>query len=125
MELLGKVFRFSVVGVVTALLYYGLLYFTVEYFAVNATLASSFIYVLVVIFNYLMHHSWTFSQSAPHSRTLSRYLLMVFCGFLINGLIMYIGVTRLELNYLLVQTAAIALVILWNFSVAFWWVFRP
>jgi putative flippase GtrA len=71
-----------------------------------------------------MHHNWTFSGSASHAQTLSRYLVMTFCGFMINGLIMYVGVTVFGMNYLLVQAVAISIVILWNFSVAVLWVFR-
>ena len=125
MDLFQKVIRFSVVGVVTAILYYALLFFSVESLGVGATLASSVVYVIVIGFNYLMHHSWTFSQSAPHTNALSRYLVMVFCGFMINGFVMYVGVNHAGLNYLLVQTLAISIVILWNFSVALLWVFRP
>ena len=125
MDFSQKAIRFSVVGVCTAILYYVLLFFGVESLGLDATFASSFAYVIVIGFNYLMHHSWTFSQSAPHTNTLSRYLLMVFCGFMINGLVMYVGVSHAGLNYLLVQALAISIVILWNFSVALLWVFRP
>jgi putative flippase GtrA len=124
MPLSLKVLRFAVVGVSTAALYYALLYGSVEALGVNATLASSLVYVLVLGFNYLMHHSWTFSQSTAHTHTLSRYLVMVFCGFLLNAVIMYGGVSLAGLNYLLVQGAAMFSVIVWNFSVSLLWVFR-
>ena len=124
MPLLLKVFRFGVVGLSTAALYYALLYGSVEALGLNATLASSGVYVLVLGFNYLMHHSWTFSQSTAHTHTLSRYLLMVFCGFMINAVIMYAGVSLAGMNYLLVQGAAMLSVISWNFTVSLLWVFR-
>jgi hypothetical protein len=55
---------------------------------------------------------------------LSRYLVMIACGFLINGLVMYAGVTFYGWNYLLTQVLALIMVISWNFSVALMWVFR-
>ena len=119
-----KLIRFCVVGVLTALLQATLLYAGVELAGGDPTIVSSIAFAIVVMFNYLMHYSWTFSDPAPHTQTLSRYLFMIFCGFLINGSIMYVGVTQFDINYLLVQAVAFSAVIAWNFSVALLWVFR-
>jgi putative flippase GtrA len=121
---IAKLFRFGVVGVLTALLQFSLLFLGVEILQVNSTLASCLAYVIVVIFNYLMHYSWTFQGEAPHGRTLRRYLLMVACGFLLNAVFMYVGTGLMSINYLLVQSLAMAIVILWNFVVSNLWVFR-
>jgi putative flippase GtrA len=119
-----KLIRFCIVGVGTALLQSALLYTGVALIGLETTLASSIAFVIVVIFNYLMHYNWTFAEPAPHTKTVSRYLFMIFCGFLINGLIMYVGVSGLGVNYILVQIVAMLMVILWNFSLALLWVFR-
>lgn len=119
-----KLIRFCVVGVLTALLQATLLYGGVELAGGNPAIVSSVAFVIVVAFNYLMHYSWTFAEPAPHTQTFSRYLFMIFCGFLINGSIMYVGVTQFDINYLLVQAVAFIAVIAWNFSVALLWVFR-
>lgn len=124
MERYQKLLRFSVVGVATALLQGGLLYMGVEVAGFEPTITSSLGFVIVVIFNYLMHYSWTFDETAPHTQTLARYLLMIACGFLINAAVMFAGVNVLDLNYMLVQAVAFLMVILWNLSVAMLWVFR-
>jgi putative flippase GtrA len=124
MSFLGMVSRFGVVGVLTALVHYGLLYLGVELAGLDATLASSLGFVVSVIFNYLMHYSWTFAQPAPHGRTLRRYLVMICCGFFINGLTMYAGVEIWSLNYLLTQALALVIVVTWNFTLSSLWVFR-
>ena len=49
---------------------------------------------------------------------------MVALGFVLNGLIMHLGVTVLGANYLLVQTLAMAAVISVNFVLSSLWVFR-
>ena len=116
--------RFAIVGVVTALVHYGLLYALVEWVDVQSTLASSAGFVVAVAVNYLMHYSWTFSAPVPHGRALWRYVVMVSLGFLINGGVMQLGVFHLEINYLMVQLVAFALVITWNFVVSSLWVFR-
>jgi len=125
MPFLTVVFRFGVVGVLTAVLHYGLLYGGVEALQLNAMVASSLGFVVAVIFNYMMHYSWTFDEPAPHGRTLRRYVVMITCGFLINAAVMYAGVQWMALNYLLTQAPAVVAVVLWNFVLSNVWVFRP
>jgi putative flippase GtrA len=124
MTLFWKACRYGVVGVLTAVLHYGLLYSGVELLQLHPTAASSVGFVVAVIFNYLMHYNWTFGGPAPHGKTLHRYVLMVGCGFLINAVVMYAGVQWFTLNYLIIQALAQVAVILWNFVVSNLWVFR-
>jgi putative flippase GtrA len=106
---LGKLIRFGIVGVLTAILHYGVLYFGVE---------------LVNAHAYFMHYNWTFGEPAPHGRTLGRYLVMISCGFLINGGLMYAGEQWWSVHYLLAQALALVAVVLWNFVLSNTWVFR-
>lgn len=124
MSIIWRSFRFAVVGVATAALYYGLLYAGVEYLKLNAVLTSSVAYVIVIVANYLLHYSWTFAVSSPHTTALKRYLIMTTCGFFINGSIMYIGVSMLQFNYLLIQAVAMGVIIVWNYCLSSLWVFR-
>jgi len=119
-----KTMRFGVVGVLTAVLHYGLLYLGVAWLHLNATLASSLGFIIAVIFNYLMHYNWTFGEPAPHGRTLRRYLVMIGCGFLINAASMYLSEQVLGMHYLLAQALAMVAVVLWNFVLSNSWVFR-
>jgi len=120
----SKVFRFAVVGVATAALQYTLLYVGVDLFSLDATLTSSVTFAIIICFNYLMHYNWTFAVPAPHTEALRRYLFMTSCGFLINSFIMYVGTTFTQFNYLLVQTAALGVVVVWNFCLSSFWVFK-
>lgn len=121
---LQRLFRFGIVGATTAALYYALLYAGVEFIGLDAVLSSSVAYVVVIVANYLMHYCWTFAVSSPHTTALKRYLVMTGCGFFLNGLIMYVGVSVLRLNYLLIQAVSMGVVILWNFCLSSLWVFR-
>jgi putative flippase GtrA len=117
-------FRFGVVGVLTAVIHYGLLFCGVEWLRLDSTLASSVGFVAAVSFNYLMHYRWTFGEPAPHGRTLWRYLVMIACGFLLNGGLMYAGTGYSDWHYLVVQTLVFVVVITWNLGVSSLWVFR-
>jgi putative flippase GtrA len=116
--------RFSFVGLITAVIYYAMLAAGVEWLELNPALSSSIAYPVVVTFNYLMHFHWTYDAAGAHSTVAGRYLLMVVCGFLINGAIMWSGVTLLQLNYLIIQALAMAVVIAFNFLLSSFWVFR-
>jgi putative flippase GtrA len=116
--------RFGVVGVLTAMVHYGLLYAGVESANLPATLASSIGFVVAVVFNYFMHYNWTFGEPAPHGRTMRRYLVMITCGFLLNASVMFIGEHWGSFHYLLVQAVALVAVVLWNFVLSNTWVFR-
>ncbi|TGD71722.1 GtrA family protein [Mangrovimicrobium sediminis] len=119
--------RFGVVGVVTAALHYGTLYLGVAWLGQGSTAASSVGFVVAVSFNYAMHYYWTFAdgvEAAPHGRALRRYAAMVAVGFVLNALVMYLGVHGLHWHYLLAQAAALVVVVAWNFTLANAWVFR-
>jgi putative flippase GtrA len=124
MTLVARTFRFGVVGVLTAVIHYSLLYIGVELLRLNPTLASSIGYPMAVIFNYLMHYSWTFAEPVPHGRTLGRYLVMIGCGFILNGSVMYWGEQWLAWHYLITQAVALVAVVVWNFTLMNVWVFR-
>ena len=129
MDVILRLLRFGTVGVLTAMIHFGILYLGVELAGLGSTLASSIGFVVCVIFNYLMHYSWTFAtpegvEQVPHGKALVRYGVMIACGFLFNGIIMYSGVHWLGVHYFLVQVVAAVSVILWNILVSNLWVFR-
>ena len=124
MSFIQHTLRFSVVGVTTAAIYYGLLFAGVEGLHLNAVLVSAMAYPMILAVNYLLHYRWTYATSSPHAIALKRYLFMSGCGFLINVSIMYFGVAFLQANYLLVQTIAMVVVIVWNYVMSSLWVFR-
>ncbi|MEP4149144.1 MAG: GtrA family protein [Halioglobus sp.] len=120
--------RFFMVGGLTALIHYCFLFVGVSQFGLSSTVASSFGFLVAVIFNYLMHYGWTFAggvdfQPPPHGHALFRYLIMILCGFIINAIIMFLSVQVLGWNYLLAQAIAYAAVLVWNFILANRWVF--
>jgi putative flippase GtrA len=126
---LRRLLRFGVVGALTAAIHFGLLFLGVEILGLGSTLASSIGFVVCVIFNYLMHYSWTFAtpqgvEQLPHGQALTRYAVMIACGFTLNALIMYVGVHGLAWHYFPTQVIAAGSVILWNILVSNFWVFR-
>lgn len=119
----AQVFKFGVVGSFGALTYYSLLLGMVELWNVPVLVATSIAFALVVIETYILHYHWTFRSDAAHSAVAPRFVFMTVTGFFLNFAIMYVGVTLARINYLVVQTLAIGVVVTWNFLVSWFWVF--
>lgn len=119
-----QLFRFGVVGALGTAVYYAVLWGLVELLGVRVLVASSIAFLLVCVENYILHYLWTFGSAKAHTFAFPRFSLMTVIGFWINWAVMLIGVSRLAFNYLLVQAAAIALVITWNYTLSSYWIFR-
>ena len=120
----GTVWRFALVGLLTAGLFYALVTAGVEWLSLSPAVASAVAYTLVLGFNYLAHYRWTYGSDRPTGSAVSRYGVMVGAGFLMNLAVMHLGTQVLNFNYLLVQTLSMAVVISTNFVLASLWVFR-
>lgn len=116
--------RFCVVGAAGAAVYYLVLVGLVELARLPVLVASSVAFTLVVLENYVFHYAWTFASNAPHRRALPQFIGMSAVGFGANAALMWLGVERLGLHYLLVQTFAVAAIFAWNFAVSHSGIFR-
>ena len=119
-----RLVRFALVGVTGALVYYAFLCLLVEVAHVPVMASTCCAFLFVVLENYLMHYLWTFRSATPHRKALPRFLFMSAVGFSLNGAIMLVGVEVLTFNYLAVQGVAVAVVVLWNFILAHYWIFK-
>jgi len=96
----------------------------VEVFAVNAIYAASGMYLLVVLFNYVMHYYWSFEATTSHGQTSLRYLVMNGIAFVLNTSILYIGIDWLQWHYLIAQAVGVVVIVLWNFVMSRQWVYK-
>jgi len=117
-------FRFGIVGLLGTAVYYIALWTMVEELRLSVLVATSIAYPLVVLENYLLHYVWTFKSTIGHTVAFPRFLLMNVAGFFINLGIMFAGVEKLALNYLVVQAVAIIVIVCSNFLLSSIWIFR-
>jgi putative flippase GtrA len=123
MSMSASLARFALVGLAGMLVYFALLWATVELLRWPVMRATCCAFLLVAAENYLLHRYWTFRSAAPHGQALPGFLLVSMLGFCVNAAVMSVGVQRCGLNYLAVQAAAIAIVVSCNFIGASW-IFR-
>ncbi len=119
----GQLVRFAIVGSVAAGVYYATLLVFVELLSLPVLLATSLSFIIVTVENYILHRNWTFRSDSRHSIAFPKFAFMAAVGFCINWGIMFAGVAVLNIHYLLVQTASIAVVITWNILLCTFWIF--
>jgi putative flippase GtrA len=116
--------KFAVVGLLTAGVFFCLLEFSISKLDLRPVVASSICYVLAVVLNYCMHYYWTYGVSRQHVRSGFRYVVMIFAGFILNMVVMYVGVELLKVHYFKIQILSVATIAAFNYFVATAWVFR-
>jgi putative flippase GtrA len=118
---------FSGVGLVAALVHYGLLVGLVEgagLAPVPATLAG---YVAGGVVSYRLNRRHTYGSDRPHAEAGWRFATVALVGFLITGVVMQVFTAGLGLPYLPAQVVTTGLVMVWSFLANRIWTFarRP
>ena len=120
---IGQFLMFAGVGAIGTLGHYTVLIVLVQFWKVDPVFASSFGFVVGAVTNYILNYHFTFQSDRKHAEALTRFLIVATIGAVINGAIMYVGVERTNINYLIIQIFATGIVVLWNFVVNKLWTF--
>lgn len=122
--MIGKMFRYGVVGIIGTGIHFGTLILLVEIFSLDPVISSTIGFILTLIVSYILNYFWTFASSQAHSRAIFRYAVVSISGLLLNAIIMYITVNILDWHYVLGQTVVIFVIPITNFALNNWWSFR-
>ena len=76
--------RYSGVGLLGAAVHYSILWIMVEKLRIPVLVATSVVFVLVTIENYVLHHGWTFASTHSHTIAFPKFVFMNIIGFWIN-----------------------------------------
>lgn len=118
-----QISAFAGVGVMAAVVHYGLLIGLVELGGlppVPATLAG---YIGGGIVSYLLNRRHTYESDRPHGEATWRFAIVAFVGFLLTGLLMHGFVDRLGAPYLPAQLVTTGVVMCWSFLAHKLWTF--
>lgn len=115
---LAQLFRYSIVGGLSFVVDYGLLYILTEWIGLHYLLSATVSFVAGLAVNYLISISWVFSRSRLSSRSaeFAVYGAIGVVGLLLNSLLLYLFTDHLHLHYLLSKLVSAAVVLLWNFA---------
>ena len=115
--------RFGTVGVVTFAVFYSLVFVLIEFVALDILYATALSYMAAVLLNYGPHYAFTFKSVTAHDYSIPRYLAVIVAGFALNQALMYFGVSVVGLHYLVVQFAAMCLIVVANYLAFYLWAF--
>lgn len=124
LSLLHQILAFTGVGVVAAIVHYGLLIGLVELLgwkAIPATLAG---YIGGGIVSYLLNRTHTYQSDRPHEEAGWRFALVAAVGFGLTYLCMSLLHGQLGMHYLLAQVLTTGIVLVWSFVAHKFWSFR-
>lgn len=115
-KLIQQILKFGVVGGLAFLIDYGLLYFLTEYLNIYYFISSIISFTVSLVFNYILSIKWVFDVEKKQTiREITLFVVLSIIGLAINQLIMYIGVDKLSLYYMLVKLISTVIVMVWNF----------
>jgi putative flippase GtrA len=112
------------VGIVAAIVHYGLLYLLVEAFFYHPVSASLAGYVAGGVVSYVLNRIFTYEARRGHLEAAWRFAIVAGFGFLLTWLLMELFHSRLGWHYLLAQLVTTGIVLVWSFLAHKYWSFR-
>ena len=116
-KIINQLFKFGIVGGIAFVIDYGLLYLLTEKIGIYYLVSSLISFSVSVIFNYIASVLWVFDVDKEKSkvRNFIYFIGLSIVGLGINELIMWGGVDKLHIYYMLVKLFAKAVVMVFNF----------
>lgn len=115
-KLLMKFLKFGAVGFSGLFVDFGLTYLFKEWLGIQKYVANAIGFMTAATSNYILNRIWTFQSENPNvAFEYSEFVVIALIGLAINTLILWVLVSRWQLNFYLSKVFAIAVVTVWNF----------
>jgi putative flippase GtrA len=122
-RLLAQFAAFSGVGLLAAVVHYGLLIGLVEAWRVDPVTAALAGYVAGGVVSYSLNRQFTYRSDRPHAQATWRFALVAVVGFFLTWGFMHVFTRWLGLPYLPAQIVTTAVVLFWSFLAHKLWTF--
>lgn len=110
-----EIIRFAVVGGLTFVIDYSLLYALTEYIGLNYLISSALSFTVAVLVNYFLCLIFVFTGSRSGTRQFILFILSSIGGLVINQFCMYFFVEVMLMYYMAAKIIATIIVTLWNY----------
>lgn len=122
-RLLTQFLAFFGVGVVAAIVHYGLLIALKEVFFYDPVHASLAGYIAGGIVSYALNRAYTYEAQRGHFEAGWRFAVVAFVGFGLTWLFMALFTRQLGWHYLFAQIITTGIVLIWSFFAHKYWSF--
>ena len=115
--------KFSGVGLVGTAVQYVTLFVLVQFGGIYPVLASTTGFVMGAFVNYYLNYIYTFKSDKSHYEAMPKFFSVAAVGMFLNGLIMELLISNINLQYIFAQLVTTGIVLLWNFTANRIWTF--
>ncbi|NOY96962.1 MAG: GtrA family protein [Chlorobi bacterium] len=112
-----QIIRFTIIGGITASIDYGIMFCLIEFFSINYLIATGIGFIAGSVLNYLLSILWVFERGRYKNQTIefTLFLLFTLIGFVLNHLVMWVGVDFLYISYMIVKIFSLVVITLFNY----------
>ena len=107
--------KFCIVGFLTFLLDYGLLFLLTEKLQINYLLSTALAFTVAVIVNYILCLFFVFTKSKNGRKQFLLFIYASLGGLLLNQLSMWFLVEKLSIYYLIAKIISTIIFTTWNY----------
>ena len=115
MNSLKEFIKFCVVGFITFLLDYGLLFLLTKKLQINYLLSTALAFTIAVIVNYILCLFFVFTKSKNGRKQFLLFIYASLGGLLLNQLSMWFLVEKLSIYYMFAKIISTIIVTFWNY----------
>lgn len=117
LQLLKQFFRFSIVGGLSFVIDYGLLFLLTESGDMHYLVSASCSFIAATVFNYIYSMKYVFSSREDIGKTgqFTIFLILSLCGLGLNAMLMRWSVEHLCMHYMAAKVLATLIVSIYNF----------
>lgn len=116
--------KYGIVGGSCFLLDISSLYIFVEFVGINYLLAATLALGIATCMNYYLNRIWTFGSRTPVIWSFSKYVTLLGFNYVLMIATLYIFVEFFGINYLVVKSLFMSLIVLWNFLAYKFYVYK-
>lgn len=111
-----KFVKFGLVGFSGLFVDFGLTYLFKEWIGIQKYFANAIGFMTAASSNYILNRIWTFQSENPNiAFEYTEFIIISTIGLAINTFILWLLVSRWNMNFYLSKVFAIAVATLWNF----------
>lgn len=116
-KIINQILKFGIVGGIAFLIDYFVLYMCTEWLGIYYFISSIISFTVSVIFNYIASVKWVFDVNEDKSKVQNFFVFTILSivGLVLNQVIMYVGVEKIHIYYMITKLGATFIVMVFNF----------